>query len=162
MIGVGAFPARRSFVTLAKIVLKRNNFAPGTTNSPRILLFDLTFEYASDKQRIHIGLMRGGDSMSEESGTGEKALFFVLGAFVGATTALLLAPRTGFETRQLIASKAKESADFVASRGRTMAEKTSGYVDRGKEILQQQRDQLSAAIEAGKQAYREEKEKGQS
>jgi len=30
--------------------------------------------------------------MSSESGTGEKALFFVLGAFVGAATALLLAP----------------------------------------------------------------------
>jgi gas vesicle protein len=45
--------------------------------------------------------------MSSESGTGEKALFFVLGAFVGAATALLLAPRSGEETRKYLASKAR-------------------------------------------------------
>jgi gas vesicle protein len=97
--------------------------------------------------------------MSEESATGEKALFFVLGAFVGAATALLLAPKSGEETRRLLAMKARESADFVTTRGKDVADKTSGYIDKGKELLQQQRDQLSAALEAGKQAYREEKEK---
>jgi gas vesicle protein len=108
--------------------------------------------------------------MSEETRTGEKALYFILGGFIGAITALLLAPRSGEETRKLLASKARESADFVASRARESAdfvasqsrevvEKTSSVVDRGKEILQQQRESLSAAIEAGKQAYREEKDK---
>ena len=97
--------------------------------------------------------------MSEETGTAEKALFFVLGAFIGAATALLLAPRSGEETRRLIASKAREGEDFVASRSRNVADKTTSYIDKGKEILQQQRDQLAAALEAGKQAYREEKDK---
>jgi gas vesicle protein len=97
--------------------------------------------------------------MSEETATGEKALYFVLGAFVGAATALLLAPRSGEETRRIIASRAREGADFVANRSRDVADKTSNYIDRGKEILQQQRDHLSAALEAGKQAYRDEKEK---
>ncbi len=97
--------------------------------------------------------------MSEETGTAEKALFFVLGAFIGAATALLLAPRSGEETRKLIATKAREGADYMASRTRNVAEKTSSYIDKGKEMLQQQRDQLSAAIEAGKQAYRDEKDK---
>jgi gas vesicle protein len=97
--------------------------------------------------------------MSDESSTSEKALFFVLGAFMGAATALLLAPRSGEETRKLIAAKAREGADLISNRTREVAEKTSSYVDRGKELLQQQRDQLSAALEAGKQAYREEKDK---
>src|SRR5437867_1796367 len=48
--------------------------------------------------------------MSEESRTGEKALFFTLGAFIGATIALLLALRSGEETRKIIASKAREVA----------------------------------------------------
>lgn len=100
--------------------------------------------------------------MGEETGTGEKALYFILGAFIGAATALLLAPRSGEETRRLLASKAREGADFVASRSRNVAEKTAAYVERGKEILQQQRDQLHAAIEAGKQAYQEEKGKAKS
>ncbi len=97
--------------------------------------------------------------MSEDSGTGEKALYFVLGAFIGAATALLLAPRSGEETRKLIATKAREGADFVTARGKNVAEKTTSYIERGKEILQSQRDQLAAAIEAGKQAYQEEKDK---
>lgn len=97
--------------------------------------------------------------MSEESTAGEKALYFVLGAMIGAVTALLFAPRSGVETRNLIASKAREGADLVASRAKIVAEKTSDYMERGKDILQQQRSSLSAAVDAGKQAYREEKNK---
>ena len=97
--------------------------------------------------------------MSEESRTGEKALFFTLGAFIGATVALLLAPRSGEETRKFIVSKARESADYVGTRSRSVVDRTTGYVDKGKELLQQQRDQLAAALEAGRAAYRDEKEK---
>jgi len=100
--------------------------------------------------------------MSEESRTGEKALFFTLGAFIGATVALLLAPRSGEETRKFIATKARDGADFVTQRGRTVVDRTSSYVDRGKEILQAQRDQLAAALEAGKAAYRDEKDKAKA
>jgi len=100
--------------------------------------------------------------MADQAGTGEKALYFVLGACMGAVTALLLAPRSGEETRRIIAARAREGADYLGTRTRDVADKTTGYVDRGKEILQQQRDQLSAALEAGKQAYREEKEKARS
>jgi len=97
--------------------------------------------------------------MSQEGGAGEKALFLMLGAMIGAATALLLAPRSGEETRKLIATKAREGADLVANRTKSVAGMTSEYVERGKELLQQQRDQFAAALEAGKQAYKEEKEK---
>jgi gas vesicle protein len=97
--------------------------------------------------------------MSEEASVGEKALYMMLGAMIGAATALLLAPRSGAETRKLIATKAREGADLVATRTRAVAGKTSDYMERGKELLQQQRDQLAAALEAGKQVYKEEKEK---
>jgi gas vesicle protein len=97
--------------------------------------------------------------MSEEGSAGEKALYFMLGAMIGAATALLLAPRSGEETRKLIMTKAREGADVVSNRAKVVVGKTSEYVERGKGLIQQQRDQLTAAFEAGKQAYREEKEK---
>ena len=97
--------------------------------------------------------------MSEQSSAGEKALYFVFGAMIGAATALLLAPRSGVETRKLIMAKAREGADVVSTRAKAVAEKTSEYVGRGKDLLQQQRDSLTAAFDAGKQAYREEKDK---
>jgi gas vesicle protein len=97
--------------------------------------------------------------MSEESSAGEKVLYFMLGTMIGAATALLLAPRSGEETRKLIMTKTREGADIVSNHAKTVMGKTSEYVDRGKGLIQQQRDQLTAAFEAGKQAYREEKEK---
>jgi hypothetical protein len=48
---------------------------------------------------------------------------------------------------------------MVTTRGREAAAKTTGLVDRGREAIHHQRDQLSAALEAGKQAYKEEKDK---
>jgi len=97
--------------------------------------------------------------MSEESSAGEKTLYFMFGAMIGAATALLLAPRSGVETRKLIMTKARESADVVSGHAKSVVGRTTEYVEKGKELLQQQRDQLTAAFEAGKQAYRDEKEK---
>ncbi len=97
--------------------------------------------------------------MPEETKAGEKALFFIMGSFLGAAVALLLAPRSGEETRKMLATKTREGADFFANRTKDVTDKTSGLIDRGRELLQQQRDQLTAALEAGKQAYRDEKDK---
>jgi gas vesicle protein len=97
--------------------------------------------------------------MSDDTRAGERALYFILGAAIGAVTALLFAPQSGEETRRLIATRAREGADYLGSKTREVGEKTSAYVERGKEVVQHQRDQLAAAFEAGKQAYKEEKEK---
>ena len=97
--------------------------------------------------------------MGGEACSGEKTLFFLVGAAIGAATALLLAPRSGAETRKLIAARARESAEVVANRSKTVVDMASEYIDRGKDVLHQQRDQLSVAFEAGKQAYLEEKDK---
>jgi gas vesicle protein len=97
--------------------------------------------------------------MSDEGSAGEKILFLMLGAMIGAATALLLAPRSGVETRKLLITKAREGADLVANHTKSVAGMTSDCVERGKELLQQQRDSIAAAIEAGKQAYKEVKEK---
>lgn len=98
----------------------------------------------------------------------DKLLFFVVGAGIGASLALLFAPKAGRETRDLIARTANESRDFVSakvSEGREFVEKTSrsvsddvtSFVDKSKEAVQRQKEQLAAAFEAGKQAYRDEK-----
>ena len=97
--------------------------------------------------------------MGNESSGGDRALYLMLGAMIGAAVALLLAPRSGEETRKLIMTKAREGADTVSAQTEKVKEKTSEYLGRGKEIVQQQRDSLHAAIDAGKKAYQEEKEK---
>jgi gas vesicle protein len=106
--------------------------------------------------------------MGENSGGGDKILFFMAGAGIGAALALLFAPKSGRETRELIARTANDSRDFIAnkySEGRQVVDEKrrkvtddfSSFLDKSKEAVQRQKEQLSAAFEAGKAAYREEK-----
>lgn len=96
--------------------------------------------------------------MSDNSG-GSKVAFFLAGAGIGAILALLFAPKTGEETREYIAQRAGESRDRVAEKSREYRQRAEGYVDKARGSVAKQKEQLSAALEAGKQAYREEKTK---
>jgi gas vesicle protein len=107
--------------------------------------------------------------MSENSSSGgDKFLYFVAGAGIGAALALLFAPKSGRETRDWISSTANEGKDFVTNkvtegrqfveeRSRKVTDDFSSFVDRSKDAVQRQKEQLTAAFEAGKAAYREEK-----
>jgi gas vesicle protein len=99
--------------------------------------------------------------MSEGSDRTSRLAYFLVGGGIGAVVALLFAPRSGRETRDLIAQKAVEGRDRMASTSRTMSDRVTNYIDKGKEVVTSQKEQISAAIEAGKQAYREEKAKSQ-
>jgi gas vesicle protein len=106
--------------------------------------------------------------MSENSGGSDKFLFFLAGAGIGAVLALLFAPKSGRETREMIARTATDSRDFITNKvgeGRSMVEEKSrklgddfnSFLEKSKDAVQRQKEQLSAAFEAGKSAYREEK-----
>ena len=97
--------------------------------------------------------------MSEKDGA-SKIAFFVAGMGLGAVVALLFAPRSGKETRDFIAQKAEESRDYVSSKGREFRKQAEDAVEKAKDVVTKQKEQLSAALEAGKQAYQEEKGKG--
>ena len=91
-----------------------------------------------------------------EDNDGAKFVYFLMGLGIGALVGILFAPQAGEQTRELIAGKADEGRDYLLRKGREVRDQTSSFVDRGKEVLGQQREQLAAAIEAGKQAYRAE------
>ncbi|MCX8118723.1 MAG: YtxH domain-containing protein [Desulfobacterota bacterium] len=97
----------------------------------------------------------------EEGGYGAGPLIFsfFLGGLIGAGVALLLAPKSGRETREKIKglavdakSKAEEVIDQVKS-------KVTSVLEKGKEVIEEKKSMLSTAIEAGKEAYEKEKEK---
>ncbi len=96
--------------------------------------------------------------MGEHNG-GSKFAFFMAGMGIGAILALLFAPRSGKETRDYIAQKAEEGRDFMSTRGRELRKQAEETVEKAKDVVTRQKDQLSAALEAGKQAYHEEKGK---
>jgi gas vesicle protein len=86
--------------------------------------------------------------------------WFFLGGVVGAAAALLLAPKTGRETRDLLLERGNE----VARRAQAMANDAQGHagdwLDKSRELFEEQTQRLMGAFEAGKDAMREEIRKG--
>jgi gas vesicle protein len=86
--------------------------------------------------------------MAQESG--DKAVWFLAGAAIGAAIALLYAPASGEETRAKLLDKANEGRDLLGERGRdlmdrgrelyskgkTMADEAADLVERGRKIVE--------------------------
>jgi len=96
--------------------------------------------------------------MSENDG-GSNLGFFLAGLGIGAILALLFAPKSGKETRDYITQKAEEGKDYVKAKTEELRRQAEDAVEKGKDLVSKQKDLLSAALEAGKQAYQEEKSK---
>lgn len=118
-------------------------------------------------------------SRDNDCNSGAVMLSFLAGTMVGAAVALLTAPRTGRETRELLADygselktraenlpeNIKEYRETALDRGREMIERGKEMISRGSELAAQGKDfldekkrTLSEAIEAGKKAMEEERE----
>jgi gas vesicle protein len=85
-------------------------------------------------------------------------LWFLAGLGFGALMGVLYAPRSGRETRDAIKNTAQEGGEYLKTRGRGAKETVSQWVDRGKDVVGQQKEKISAAIDATRQAYREASE----
>lgn len=81
--------------------------------------------------------------------------YFFLGLGVGVAVGMIFAPVSGSEARGLIRNKASEGGDYLRRRSEELRDSATDVVERGKDIVNRQRDQFSAAVDAGRQAYRE-------
>jgi gas vesicle protein len=97
--------------------------------------------------------------MSDDGNGATNLGFFLAGLGIGAVLALLFAPRSGKETREYIAGKAEEGRDYVRAKSEDLRRQAEEAVEKGKDLVTKQKELLSAALEAGKQAYQEEKAK---
>jgi gas vesicle protein len=109
--------------------------------------------------------------------------WFLAGLGVGALVGILYAPKSGRETREDLVSGAREGTEYLRNRTRQAAEEVSAlvdkskqqvgeYVERGREYVDRGREQweefvergkslvtdqtgrVTAAVEAGRQAYK--------
>ena len=116
---------------------------------------------------------------NQSGGGADKLVYFLVGAGIGAITALLFAPKSGSELRSDLADATRKGLDIARDTGREIGERAgevyqtgverasdltsrgkeavTDLTDRGKDLISRQKGQFSAAIEAGKQGYREAK-----
>jgi gas vesicle protein len=92
---------------------------------------------------------------------GSKITFFLVGLGVGALVGILFAPKSGEETRDYLSQKAEEGREYAQRKARELRERAEDLVERGKQVAQKQKDSISAAVDAGREAYTREKGKAQ-
>jgi gas vesicle protein len=62
------------------------------------------------------------------------------GAIIGATAAILYAPRSGKDTRQYIADKTQQSYDNISETGKDIVEASREMFDRGRQLVEDAAD----------------------
>jgi gas vesicle protein len=80
---------------------------------------------------------------------------FLLGLGVGVGIGMLFAPKSGQETREILKNKAGEGTDYLKQRGTEFKQTAADWVDKGKDALNRQKENLNDAMDAGRQAYRD-------
>jgi gas vesicle protein len=104
--------------------------------------------------------------MAEESNIHHLA-WFLAGLGIGALVGVLYAPKSGRETRDELASSAREGSEFLRNRTRQAAEEVSAlvdkskqqvgeYVERGREYVDRGREQWEEFVERGKNLVTEQ------
>ena len=100
-----------------------------------------------------------------------KLGYFLVGAGLGATVALLFAPKAGRELRGDIVNTtykgidyadegAKEIGHRVANVYKAGVEKVTDFIEESKGALEERKELIATAFEAGKKAYKEKKVEG--
>ena len=81
--------------------------------------------------------------------SGSMMVAFVIGALTGAAVALLFAPATGEETREFLGQRAREGRD-----------KAREAMEQGKDFYRNQRENLVTAVDRGREAFQQARERG--
>ena len=99
--------------------------------------------------------MRHDDSCGGSS----VLLAFILGGIAGAALAMLYSPMSGDEARRKLADLKDDLSDKTEDLRDDAGAQLKDAVQKGKDFIEDQKDVISSAINAGKGAYKKEKEK---
>lgn len=86
--------------------------------------------------------------------SGTALLSFFAGGLIGAGVALLMAPKTGEETRRMIKELAEDTKAKAEDWIDEVKDKATSYVEKGKEFIEKETNVIT--VGAGKEAYKKE------
>jgi gas vesicle protein len=94
----------------------------------------------------------------KNGGSATVLLSFLVGAAIGGGLTLLLAPRSGQETREKLLNSGDEALDRLHALLGDAEHKLREPLDEIQELLRDKKEIFIAAVEAGKQAAKEKAE----
>ena len=77
------------------------------------------------------------EEMDDTSDTTNRLAWFLTGAIIGATVAILYAPKSGRDTRQYLQDK---SRDALGDKGKNIVEASREMFDRGRQLVEDAAD----------------------
>jgi gas vesicle protein len=84
---------------------------------------------------------------------GSKVSYFLVGLGVGALMGVLFAPKSGEDTRDYLAKRADDGREFAQKKAKELRERADELIERGKDVASKKRESLSAAVDAGREAF---------
>ena len=79
----------------------------------------------------------------------------MIGFGLGVGIALLFSPKSGNETRLLLANKTREGTGFFKDQAARLSNSAADLIDKSREEVTRYKKGLTQAVEAGKHAYQE-------
>ena len=74
--------------------------------------------------------------------------FFLLGATIGAVTAMLIAPASGARTRRRLRRRGEEVADYLIDAGKELVDKCEDLCERSGDVVEDVTHELSGKYRA--------------
>ena len=84
---------------------------------------------------------------------------FLGGAIAGAVAGILLAPKSGEETRRELRGYARKAEEEVIEKAKEARAALDEVIERGKHFIAEKRADVEAAVKAGKEAMKDKVEK---
>ena len=102
--------------------------------------------------------------MADERGSDAAGYlgWFFLGAIAGAAAAVLVTPKTGRETRELLAEHSGDLFKRAQGVAGQAQDRAGDLFDKGREYFEEQAQRLTSAFEAGRAAMKDEITQGRS
>jgi len=88
--------------------------------------------------------------------------WFLAGLGVGALVGILYAPKSGRETREDLVSGAREGTEYLRNRTREAAQEVSALVDKSKEQVSEYVERGREAVDRGRAQWEEFVERGKN
>jgi gas vesicle protein len=83
-------------------------------------------------------------------GNTSRLVWFVAGASIGATLALLFAPQSGKDTRRYIGKQARRSQEAITDAGRDALDKGRDLYSRGLDLAEEAANEASELFDRGR------------
>lgn len=99
--------------------------------------------------------------MAEENKV-QGLAWFIAGLGVGALVGILYAPKSGKETREDLAQGAREGSEYLRNRTRQAVDQVSTMVDKGREQVGEYADRGRDAVDRGRAHWEEFVERGRN